>query len=151
MESLFRQSVTIKASPARVWEVLFTDHYYRRWTVPFSPTSHFEGTWEQGTDMRFLDGEGNGQVSHVSSRVEEQELVLAYQHEIKEGLSVEDAIAKAKASGWYDAKESYFLDSTTEGETILTVSLDIPPQGMEFMIEMWESALKLIVEIAEGE
>ena len=151
MESLFRQSVTIKASPARVWEVLFTDHYYRRWTVPFSPGCYFEGTWELGSEMRFLGDGGEGLLSVVSSAVPLQELVLTHQHEIKAGLSVEDALAQAKETGWYGAKESYLLTSNSDGETVLTASLEMPPQGFEFMVQMWEGALKLIVEIAEGE
>ena len=60
--------VTIDAPAAKVWDTMFGQDTYGIWTEGFRAGSRFEGTWDQGSRMRFLDASGNGMVSEIAER-----------------------------------------------------------------------------------
>lgn len=47
-------SILINTPREKVWEVMFDDKTYREWTSVFMPGSHFVGSWEKGSSIKFL-------------------------------------------------------------------------------------------------
>lgn len=46
-------NINIKASPKKVWQVLFSDDTYRQWTRPFFEGSYAKGSWKD-SHIHFL-------------------------------------------------------------------------------------------------
>ena len=59
-------SIKISAQRKKVWNVLFDDETYRKWTSVFAPGSYAETDWKEGSKALFLDGTGNGMVSRIA-------------------------------------------------------------------------------------
>ncbi|RPI68531.1 MAG: hypothetical protein EHM43_04625 [Ignavibacteriae bacterium] len=58
-------SISIVATPERVWEAVTTDAPYREWTAAFNPTSFFEGGWQTGDKIRFIGTDEERVLRHV--------------------------------------------------------------------------------------
>ena len=56
----------INASPKKIWNILWDDETYRKWTSVFSEGSYMESDWKVGGRTLFLDGKGNGMVSTIA-------------------------------------------------------------------------------------
>ena len=57
---------TINAPPEVVWDVMLGGETYPLWTAPFAEGSFFEGSWSQGSRIRFLVPSGDGMVSEIA-------------------------------------------------------------------------------------
>src|SRR5688572_4275671 len=63
-------STTINAPRDVVWDTMLKDATYREWTSAFNPHgSWYEGSWEEGSTIRFLGPDENGQVGGMVSRI----------------------------------------------------------------------------------
>lgn len=47
-------SIEIQASKEKVWETLWNDETYRKWTATFIRGSYIEGELREGKEVRFL-------------------------------------------------------------------------------------------------
>ena len=62
-------SVDINASKEKVWDALWEDASYRKWTSAFMEGSYaVTDNWKQGTKVLFLDPKGSGMVSMVAEK-----------------------------------------------------------------------------------
>ena len=48
-------SIEIRANKAHVWKTMLEPEKYEQWVKAFSEGSRFEGRWEQGATVRFVD------------------------------------------------------------------------------------------------
>lgn len=55
----------INASRKKVWDVLWNDDTYPKWTAAFMPGSYAESDWKEGSKILFLDPERNGMLSMI--------------------------------------------------------------------------------------
>jgi hypothetical protein len=69
--SLVKMSFTIdiEAQKQRVWDVMLGEKTYGEWTSAFSPGSSFEGNWSEGSDIRFVGKDENGNRCGLYSRI----------------------------------------------------------------------------------
>jgi len=44
----------INAPREKVWDIMLSDTTYREWTKPFNAGSFYEGSWDEGSDIKFL-------------------------------------------------------------------------------------------------
>ena len=52
---------TIIDAPRReVWQTMLDRETFGQWTDAFMEGSHYEGSWETGSDIRFLAPDGSG-------------------------------------------------------------------------------------------
>lgn len=149
MEKLVR-TIHIAAPPKRVWEVMLSDATYRIWTGPFCQGSYFKGDWSEGSKMLFLapstEGAGeSGLVSRVKTNRLHEQLSLEHQ-----GLVMNDIedIRSPMALMWKGAHETYTF-SEKDGETELTVELDIVADERERMDAMWQEGLQELKKLVE--
>lgn len=57
---------TIDAPKEKVWQVLWNDETYPKWTAPFGEGSRAETDWKEGSKVLFLGAEGEGMVSRIA-------------------------------------------------------------------------------------
>ena len=141
----------INAPREKVWDVMLSDATYRDWTSVFCPGSYYVGTWEEGSEMRFLgpsmtgEGEG-GLVSRVAENRKPEFISIEHLGAIKDG--VEERSSETMGA-WAGAHENYtFIDK--DGGTELTIDMDSLAEEKPSMEEMWQKALARIKELAEG-
>ena len=59
----------IDAPKETVWDIMLQSPTYEAWTSEFCEGSHFEGSWDEGEEIRFLDPNGNGMISVIEKNV----------------------------------------------------------------------------------
>jgi hypothetical protein len=141
MEKL-KFSVLINASREKVWNVLWTDDTYRKWTSVFSPDSQAQSDWKEGSRIHFLDGKRNGMYALIETRIGNTQMTFKHLGEIKEGKE------QAPSSDWGDSRESYFLEEK-DGMTELRTELDAPENFKKYFEEVFPKALNLVKELSE--
>jgi hypothetical protein len=83
---------TINASREKVWDVLWGDDTYPKWTSVFSEGSKAESDWKEGSKILFTDGKGSGMVSKIESKKSPEYMSFKHLGEMKNG--VEDVSEK---------------------------------------------------------
>ncbi|CAL1519050.1 SRPBCC domain-containing protein [Chitinophaga sp. MM2321] len=138
-------SITINASPQKVWDIIVGQDTYGQWTAPFAEGSSVETDWKKGSKALFLDGKGSGMVSEIVESIPGEFLSIHHLGEVRNG--VEDPTAY-QGNEWGDALENYTLKSL-DGKTVWQVSLDMPDDFVAYMEETWPLAQAKVKELAE--
>src|SRR6185436_12727013 len=140
-------SISINAPKEKVWQTLWNDASYRKWTSAFIEGSHaVTDNWKQGSKVLFMDPKGNGMVSTVAANKPNEFMSFKHLGEVKNG--VEDTTSD-KIKGWAGAMENYTLKGTN-GKTELLVEMDISEDFKDYFVKTWPKALDLLKESAEA-
>lgn len=122
---------------------------YRQWTAEFDPNSTFEGSWDKGSEIRFIgpdeDGKRSGMIGKIVENKPSEFISIEYFGVIENGI--EDTTSD-KVKGWAGSHENYTFKEEN-GVTNLTVELDSDDQFAEMFKEMWPKGLKKLKEISE--
>ncbi|MFT3823127.1 MAG: SRPBCC domain-containing protein [Chitinophagaceae bacterium] len=138
-------TITIDAPKETVWQVLWNDGSYRKWTAVFSEGSRAETDWKTGSKVLFLDAKNAGMVSVVAENRPNEYMSFKHLGFVKDG--VEDLESEA-VKKWAGATENYTLRSSN-GSTELIVDMQITKEYMDYFSEIWPKALQLVKELAE--
>ncbi len=144
-------SIHINAPREKVWNTMLNQETYKQWTQPFNPAgSYYEGSWDQGAEIRFLGVSENGSgQGGMFSRIQENrkyEFVSIEHLGVIENGVVDTTSEKVKQ--WTPSFENYtFADH--EGGTLLTVELGIPDEYKEMFEPMWPQSLQILKQLAE--
>lgn len=137
--------IDIAAPAARVWDCMFDPLAYRDWTRAFAEGSYFEGQWEAGGRLRFLDPQGFGMEAVVDEAVKPEKLSLRLVGEIKDGRPVADSRLAREP-----AHERYVF-SATPGGTHLAIHLQSWDDGFtDFLQATWPQALQRLKALSES-
>jgi hypothetical protein len=140
-------STSINAPKEKVWQTLWDDANYRKWTSAFTEGSYAEtDNWKEGTDVKFLDPKGSGMISRVAANRPNEYMSFEHFGEIKDG--VEDRTSE-KVKEWAGAKENYTLKEAN-GVTTLAIDMDITDEYKDMFTEMWPKALEKVKALAEN-
>ena len=140
-------STTINASKEKVWQTLWDDANYRKWTRAFTEGSYaVTNNWKEGTDVKFLDPKGSGMISRVAANRPNEYMSFEHLGEIKDG--VEDR-SSDRVKEWAGAKENYTLNEAN-GVTTLAIDMDITDEYKDMFNEMWPRALEKVKALAEN-
>ena len=139
-------NTTIKAKPARVWDVLWNDDTYRQWTKPFNEDSQATSNWKEGDEILFTDGKGSGMYSIISEREDNHKMTFKHLGILKNGVK---QIADKETERWSGAEEAYVLNKTDDG-TLLEVEMDSDHEFQNFFQNTFPKALQIVKEIAES-
>ncbi|SEF75446.1 SRPBCC family protein [Sphingobacterium lactis] len=141
----------IQASPAKVHEVMLDQEHYQEWTKPFSPTSNFSGSWEEGSKIFFTsqyeDGALGGLVSRIETNIPGDIVIIRHMGIVsKEGELYDGPMVDA----WRNALEVYRFKAVDDG-TQITCSVEIGDEEEAGMFdESWPAALRKLKEICEN-
>jgi len=147
-KTIFKTS--INAPREKVWETLWNDETYTKWTKAFSEGvsegSYAITDWKKGSKVLFTDGKGNGMVSRVTENIPNEFMGIEHLGEVKDG--VEDTTSE-KVQQWAGAHEDYTL-KTVNGITELTVEMDFSEEFAEMFKDIWPKALADLKALAEA-
>lgn len=139
---------TINATPEKVWRALWDDKSYREWTAVFAAGSKAVSNWKEGSTVQFLDGEGSGMVSEISSSIPNEFMSFKHLRSIRNGVEVMD---DPQDKIWEGSFENYTLKNM-DGKTELTIDLEskgMDEKMMDSFKKMWPKALDKLQEVAE--
>lgn len=138
--------VVINAPKEKVWKTLWEDETYRKWTSVFSPSSHAESDWKEGSKILFVDGTGHGMVSYIETNKPFEKMSFKHAGEIKDGI---EDVESEKVKPWAGAMEIYTLIET-DGKTDLLVELDLAEEYKAMFMAKFPKALDKVKELAEA-
>lgn len=137
---------TIIAAPVSlVWETMLNDDTYREWTKAFEEGSHYEGSWEEGSKIHFLNSTGSGMVAKVAEHKLHEFVSIQILGFIADGI--EDTESE-EVKAWTPSYENYYFESTNDG-TELRVTVEVPPEYVDMMTQSWLKALELLKSMCE--
>ena len=140
-------SIDIHAPKEKVWDVLFSDRTYSKWTSVFAEGSSVTTDgWKKGTQVQFHDGKGSGMISKIADNVPNEYMSIEHLGMIKDGKEDYDS---PEIKSWAGAKENYTLKSSN-GDTKLVVDIDLADEWKDYMNNTWPKALEKVKELAEN-
>lgn len=137
--------ILIQAPRRHVWTTMLEAPTYEQWTSAFCEGSRFEGSWDQGARIRFLDPAGNGMVSEIAEHRPAEYVSIRHLGFIENGK--EDTTSEA-VRAWTPCYENYtFTDEA--GGTRVNVVLDTFTGYEEMMANTWPRALQALKALCE--
>jgi uncharacterized protein YndB with AHSA1/START domain len=137
--------IDIAAPVARVWDCMFDPLAYRDWTRAFAEGSYFEGHWEAGRRLRFLDPRGFGMEAVVDESVKHEKLSLRLVGEIKDGRPVADSPLAHQP-----AHERYVFRATPAGTHLAIHLQSWDERFTDFLQTTWPQALQRLKALSES-
>lgn len=146
-----RFTTTINAPKEKVWNTMLGDATYRQWTSAFGEGGYMEGSWEKGSEIRFVGtdpetGELGGMYARIHDNRPYEFVSIQHLGLIKNGQvdTTSDEVKK-----WAPAFENYtFTDKN--GATELLVETDTNEEYAEMFQDVWPKALQKLKELAEA-
>lgn len=137
--------ITINASPEKVWNAMWEEENYKKWTAVFCEGSYAKSNWKEEDEILFLTPNGEGMYSTISKLVPNEKMYFTHLGEVKkfQKQPLSDA-----SKEWSGSRENYTL-STLNGSTKITVEMDIVDSHYTYFITTFPKGLEKIKEIAE--
>lgn len=123
---------------------------YRQWTKAFNGESRYEGSWEKGSEIKFIGCDENGNQGGMYSRIKENipyEFISIEHLGIINGDEIDTTSEKVKM--WAPAEENYTFKEK-DGGTELSVDQDINDEYKEMFQEMWPKGLEALKNLSEN-
>ncbi len=140
-------STNINAPKEKVWETLWDDASYRKWTSAFAEGSYaVTENWKEGSEVRFLDPKGSGMISRVAANRTNEYMSFEHLGEVKDGVA--DTTSE-KVKAWAGGTENYTLKETN-GITTLSIDMDIMDEYKDMFMQMWPKALEQVKILSEN-
>ena len=143
-------SININADVEKVWHTMLADPTYRQWTTAFSEGSYYEGDWNEGSEIKFLGADKDGNTMGMYSRIKENDkyVFLSIEHLgiVKNGEidTTSDEVKK-----WAPSYENYSFSENDDGTTTVAVDMDIDKEYKTMFEDMWPKALSKLKNLCE--
>lgn len=138
--------VTIDAPVERVWDTMLEPESYKRWTSAFTEGSYYEGSWDEGSRIRFLAPSGDGMVSEIAENRRHEFISIRHLGMIKDGEEDTDSDAVRE---WAPAYENYTFE-TVPGGTRVIVAQEMAAEYETMMAGTWSKAFAVLKTLCEG-
>jgi hypothetical protein len=141
-------SIKINAPREKVWQIMLGEKTYLDWASAFMPGSKFVGSWEKDSKIQFVSVDEKGIPSGMTSKIVENKPgeFVSINHLGIVANGIEDTTSD-EAKKWVGFENYTFKD--VDGQTELSVELDLPEDFVEVMNEGWQKALNRLKEICE--
>ena len=145
METL-QFTIEIDAPASKVWNVLWEDATYRKWTTAFCEGSYAVSNWNEGDTVHFLAPNGEGMYSKIHEKIENKLMSFNHIGNIKnyKEMPIDD-----ETKSWCNSFEKYEL-TENNNNTTLTVSIDALEEYVNFFNESMPKAIELIKNLSEN-
>lgn len=129
----------------QVWDAMLDPKGYAFWVKAFSSGSTFEGKWEEGATVRFVDPELGGTLA-VLDRFRRPTSILARHIGMidKDGTVDTESVM---AGTWIGTIEEYEFVALDGGATRLVIRMKCEDQFVQMFNNSWPKALDLIAEL----
>lgn len=146
---LLHFEIFINANADKVYKALTDEKHYSEWTAPFNPSSHYKGSWEKGSEIRFIgideNGDEGGMISRIKENIPNKFISIEHLGMIEKGKEITSG---PEVEGWAGALENYTFKENN-GKTTLLVDLDSNEQFKSYFEETFPKALNKLKEICE--
>jgi hypothetical protein len=124
---------------------------YEQWSSVFSPGSSFEGSWQEGSEIRFVgpspsgDGTMGGMLGVIREHRPHEFVSIEYRGMVIDGVedtTSDDALTVVGTHENYSFAEA-------DGVTTVTVDIDVDEEYADMFREEWPRALATLTELAE--
>lgn len=132
--------IQINATPEKVWETLFTQDSYKKWASAMNEGTYFEGNWEVGSIMKFLDPQNNGIYNLVTENIRFKVLGMKHLGWILKG--------ELSPQNWEDSTLNYILEPSENG-TLLKGTVNSLDEFVEFFNSKYPQNFEHIKRLAE--
>lgn len=132
--------IQINATPEKVWETLFTQDSYKKWASAMNEGTYFEGNWEVGSIMKFLDPQNNGMYNLVTENIRFKVLGMKHLGWILKG--------ELSPQNWEDSTLNYILEPSENG-TLLKGIVNSLDEFVEFFNSKYPQNFEHIKRLAE--
>ena len=146
MKKTLHFETLIDAPKETVWDIMLQSPTYEVWTSEFCEGSHFEGSWDEGAELRFLDPNGNGMISVIKENIPYEFISIKHIGIINDGMADSDS---EQARQWAPAYENYRF-SDEGGITALHVDMEVTPDFEQMMTDTWPRALEKLKTLCEA-
>ncbi|HEX8563231.1 MAG TPA: SRPBCC domain-containing protein [Flavobacterium sp.] len=145
--TVIEKSIRISATRDKVWDVLLQDEYNRIWFAEFSPGSHAETDWLEGSRVSFTDNSRNGITGKIVTARKGELMSIRYDGIV---INNEPDFESDEAKQVDGAREIYTL-TEFHSQTELHILCDMGADMVAMMSEAWDRALVKIKELAEAD
>ncbi|MDR5589309.1 SRPBCC domain-containing protein [Christiangramia sp. SM2212] len=136
--------VEIDCPKEKVFSIMLDKEHYRKWTAEFNPTSHYEGTWEEGSKILFLgeteDGEKAGMQSEIAKMEPAKFISIRHLGMLEKGKETRFE---------QELYENYYFEQKN-GSTLLKVEMDTEDDWLDYFGKTWPKALQKLKEVCES-
>lgn len=142
-------SIEINSTVENVWKKMLEYDTYTIWTKPFHPYSNYEGSWEQGNEIKFVataeDGTSEGMYSIIKENKPFERISIEHKGIIKNGVVYTEGEDVEK---WVPTYENYNFNHVN-GVTTVDVEMQVPAECISDFLKTWEKALKELKTLCE--
>ncbi|UUW10798.1 SRPBCC domain-containing protein [Flavobacterium plurextorum] len=110
-------TIKIKAPAEKVWDVLWNEETYKKWTSVFCEGSHTISNWNEGDKIHFMSPNGEGMYSIIETKTQNEYMAFKHLGEIK---NFEEQPLDEETKKWTGAMETYRLIPEEEFTTLIT-------------------------------
>lgn len=144
METL-QFNITINASKEVIWEILWNDETYKKWTGVFCEGSSVKTSWNEGDKIYFLSPNGEGMNSIIEVKIPYEYIAFKHIGELKnfEEIPINDAVKE-----WSGAMETYRL-IPKENSIDLEVKIDVIEKYVDYFKESFPKGLEVVKQLSE--
>lgn len=137
--------VKVAAPRESVWRRMLDDAGYRAWTAAFCAGSHYRGRWDVGSEIDFLDPDGNGLRARVVAHWPAEVVALRHLASLRDGQP-----SRAPDDvDWAGCSEDY-LFGDAPGGTRLRIEATVPASYAGMMEVLWPRALAALKALCEA-
>ena len=148
--------IQINAPAKTVWDALWKDENYRKWTSAFCAGSYAKSDWEEGSPIQFLDPKGDGMFSIIETKIPNQQMTFKhlgemkqYEEKPKDWAGLKEAYLGADRHSWTQAElDDYERASIKEQDEIGRVELAEKKRTFDIAKAMKNKGIS-IIDIAE--
>lgn len=137
--------IRIKASPETVWEVLWNDETFRKWSGTFCEGSYAVSNWNEGDKIHFFSPDGQGMNSIIDKKDPNE--YMAFKH-IGGMKDFKELPIDEETKEWSGMMETYRLVPDDEFVD-LTVQVDVVEKYMDYFKEAFPKGLEVVKELSE--
>jgi hypothetical protein len=138
-------TVSINASSEKVWQILWNDVTYRKWTSAFHEGSYAVSEWKERSKIQFLSPDGSGMYSIIDICKPNEFMAFKHLGVVKNFMEQPN---DEETKAWSGGMETYSLKEEN-GTTLLECSLDSVEQFKEYFQSTFPKAMALLKDLAE--
>jgi uncharacterized protein YndB with AHSA1/START domain len=140
-------TTTINAPVETVWNSMLGPETYKVWTSAFEPSSYYEGSWEQGAEIKFLSEDMEGMVGIIEVNQLYRYISIEYTGFLKDG---ELNLESPGATDIVGSHENYTFTPISDQQTTLDIEMDSSAEYAEYMSQAWPKALEKLKSLCEN-
>ncbi|MEG1024488.1 MAG: SRPBCC domain-containing protein [Flavobacterium sp.] len=138
-------TIKIKAPAEKVWDVLWNEETYKKWTSVFCEGSHTISNWNEGDKIHFMSPNGEGMYSIIETKTQNEYMAFKHLGEIK---NFEEQPLDEETKKWTGAMETYRLIPEEEFTTLIA-QVDVVEKYLDYFKETFPNGLEKVKELSE--